>query len=47
MKFCSRELNDLCDEEINREYITNQCIKYCPKDCIDFEVKQTNNEEFS
>ncbi len=47
MKFCSRELNDLCDEEINRENITNQCIKYCPKDCIDFEVKQTNNEEFS
>jgi hypothetical protein len=47
MKFCSRELNDLCDEEINRENIKNQCIKYCPKDCIDFEVKQTNNEDFS
>jgi hypothetical protein len=27
--------------------ITNQCIKYCTKDCIDFEVKQTNNEHFS
>jgi hypothetical protein len=40
MKFCSRELNDLCDEEINRENITDQCIKYCPKDCIYFVVKQ-------
>jgi hypothetical protein len=45
LKFCSRELNDLCDEEIIRENIRNQCLKYCPKDCIDFEIKQTHTED--
>jgi hypothetical protein len=43
LKFCSKELNDLCDEEINRQNIRNQCLKYCLKDCIDFEIKLTNS----
>jgi hypothetical protein len=46
LKLCSRKLNNLCEKEINSENIRNQCIKYCPKDCIDFEIKQTNAMEF-
>ncbi len=46
LKFCSRELNDLCDKDINTENIMSHCMKYCPKDCIDLKVKQSNCLEF-
>jgi hypothetical protein len=38
LKFCSRFENDMCNELINEINILNECVKYCPKDCIEFNV---------
>jgi hypothetical protein len=40
LKFCSKDENDLCNEAIIRGNVTNECLKYCPKDCINFDVHQ-------
>jgi hypothetical protein len=39
MKFCSKELSDLCDKALNDKNISKKCTKYCPKDCIQFDIQ--------
>jgi hypothetical protein len=53
LKFCSRKENDLCNEWIDENNkAMNQCLKYCPKDCFEFDVQTIDvdillNKEYS
>jgi hypothetical protein len=38
LKFCSKELNSFCEKAINKKNISKECTKYCPKDCIEFDI---------
>jgi hypothetical protein len=39
MQFCSQELNDFCEKAINEINLSKECAKYCPKDCIQFDIQ--------
>jgi hypothetical protein len=39
MQFCSQELNDFCEKAINKINLSKECAKYCPKDCIQFDIQ--------
>jgi hypothetical protein len=41
MQFCSQELNDFCEKAINEINLSKECAKYCPKDCIQFDIQLT------
>ncbi len=42
--FCSKELNDICEKAVNEKNISNQCTKYCPKDCIQFDYQYSKHK---
>jgi hypothetical protein len=39
ISFCAKEFNDLCDKSINGKNLSKECTKYCPKDCIQFDIQ--------
>jgi hypothetical protein len=39
MQFCSQELNDFCENVINEINLSKECAKYCPKECIQFDIQ--------
>jgi hypothetical protein len=39
MEFCSQKLNDFCEKAINEINLSKECAKYCPKDCIQFDIQ--------
>jgi hypothetical protein len=42
LKFCPRFENDICNELIKEINVLNECVKYCPKDSIEFNVQRTH-----
>jgi hypothetical protein len=39
-------LNDFCEEALNGKNILNECTKYCPKDCIHFDIQLSETKYY-